>query len=225
MEQQSSGLVDTLLGLPIFQTEWVLWLLIALSLASVAVMAERFLFYKKHTVDALEIRSKLSRLLDEGNLQKAADYLASFDSLETNTVLFGLRDYARGPDAVQDLLQAAARKERARYELRLNFLATVASNAPFIGLFGTVLGIIKAFKDLSSNMSEASSAVMGGIAEALIATAVGLLVAIPAVVAFNMLKGRVKHIADNGNLLAATLLASLKSANVDMAAQAATRDA
>ena len=90
----------------------------------------------------------------------------------------------------------------------------MASNAPFIGLFGTVLGIIRAFKDLSANMSEASGAVMGGIAESLIATAVGLLVAIPAVVAYNVLKGRVKNITDDGNLLTATLLSSLKSVNV-----------
>lgn len=115
---------------------------------------------------------------------------------------------------MQDLLSAAARKERGRYEKRLSFLATIASNAPFIGLFGTVLGIIRAFKDLSANITEASSAVMGGIAEALIATAVGLLVAIPAVVAFNVLKSRVKAISDDGNLLAAVLLASLKSADV-----------
>ncbi len=87
----------------------------------------------------------------------------------------------------------------------------MASNAPFIGLFGTVLGIIRAFKDLSSNMAEASGAVMGGIAEALIATAVGLLVAIPAVVAFNVLKGRVRKIADDGNMMTATLLSYLKS--------------
>jgi biopolymer transport protein ExbB/TolQ len=160
-------------------------------------------------------------LLDEGDLMGAAEFLGSFDSLETNTVLFGLRDYARGPDSVEDLLQGAARKERARYERRLNFLATVASNAPFIGLFGTVLGIIRAFKDLSSNMAEASGAVMGGIAEALIATAVGLLVAIPAVIAFNYLKGRVKDIADDGNLLCATLLASLKSGDAWSAARAA----
>ncbi len=211
MQNEPAGLIPILLGLPIFQAEWVLWVLIALSFASVAVMIERVLFYRKHAIDALMVRSTLSDLLAEGDLGGAADFLARFDSLETNTVLFGLRDYARGPDAVEDLLQAAARKERARYESRLSFLATVASNAPFIGLFGTVLGIIRAFKDLSRNLAEASSAVMGGIAEALIATAVGLLVAIPAVVAFNMLKARVKHVADDGNLLAATLLASLKS--------------
>jgi biopolymer transport protein ExbB/TolQ len=211
MPQESSNLVSMLLGLPIFQAEWVLWVLIALSFASVAIMAERFVFYRKHAIDASAVRSKLADLLAAGNMQGAADYLASFDSLETNTVLFGLRDYARGPEAVEDLLAAAARKERARYELRLNVLATIASNAPFVGLFGTVLGIIRAFKDLSGNIAEASSAVMAGIAEALVATAVGLLVAIPAVVAFNVLKAKVKHIADDANLLTATLLASLKS--------------
>jgi biopolymer transport protein ExbB/TolQ len=219
--QHDSGLIATLMKLPIFQAEWVLWLLIALSLASVTVMVERFLFYRRHAIDISRIRAELRRLLDEGDLMGAAEFLGSFDSLETNTVLFGLRDYARGPDSVEDLLQGAARKERARYERRLNFLATVASNAPFIGLFGTVLGIIRAFKDLASNMAEASGAVMGGIAEALIATAVGLLVAIPAVVAFNYLKGRVKDIADDGNLLCATLLASLKSGDAAPVARAA----
>jgi biopolymer transport protein ExbB/TolQ len=214
MPQESSNLVSALLGLPIFQAEWVLWVLIALSLASVAIMAERVVFYRKHAVDSSAVRAKLTALLAAGDMQGAADYLATFDSLETNTVLFGLRDYARGPEAVEDLLAAAARKERARYELRLNFLATIASNAPFVGLFGTVLGIIRAFKDLSGNIAEASTAVMAGIAEALVATAVGLLVAIPAVVAFNLLKAKVKHIADDANLLTATLLASLKSVDL-----------
>jgi biopolymer transport protein ExbB len=221
MPHDNHGLIATLMQLPIFQAEWVLWLLIALSLASVAVMVERVWFYRNHAIDASAVRAELRRLLDDGDLNGAAEYLSRFDSLETNTVLFGLRDYARGPDSVEDLLQSAARKERARYERRLTFLATVASNAPFIGLFGTVLGIIRAFKDLSSNMAEASGAVMAGIAEALIATAVGLLVAIPAVFAFNYLKGRVKTIADDGGLLCATLLASLKAGDASPAVKLA----
>lgn len=211
MNHESTGLIPTLLSLPIFRAEWVLWLLILLSIASVAVMVERILFYRTHAIDAESVRAKLSDLLAQGDFQGAANFLEGFDSLETNVVLFGLRDYARGPESVEDLLMAAARKERARYEARLNMLATVASNAPFVGLFGTVLGIIRAFQDLSGNLGDASTAVMAGIAEALVATAVGLLVAIPAVVAFNVLKGKVKAVADDGALLAATLLAALKS--------------
>ncbi len=207
----SNGLVSTLMSLPIFEAEWVLWLLIALSLISVAVMVERLMFYRKHKVDGDAVRERLDALLADGDYKSAAEYLQGFDSLETNVALFGLRHHERGPDAVQDLLAGAETKERLRYSQRLSFLATVGSNAPFIGLFGTVLGIIKAFGDLSESMADAGGTVMAGISEALIATAVGLLVAIPAVVAYNAFAGKVKTIAGNGELISRTLLSHLKS--------------
>ena len=208
---ESGGLVKVLVGLPIFEAEWVLWLLIVLSVVSVMIMVERFRFYAKHAVDSDAIRMELNRLLEEGDYAGAAQYLGKFDSLETNVVLFGLKSYEKGPDAVEDLLAGAQTKERLRYSKRLSFLATVGSNAPFIGLFGTVLGIIKAFKDLSDNMADASGSVMAGISEALIATAVGLLVAIPAVIAYNLFTGKVKEIMGNAELLEKTLLSQLKA--------------
>ncbi len=211
MGSGTHGIIGTLVSLPVFQAEWVLWLLIALSLASVAVMIERAWFYRRHRVDIDALRRELGGLLAEGDFAGAAALLRGRDALETNVVLYGLRDYDKGPDAVEDLLSGAVQKERERYERRLSFLATIASNAPFIGLFGTVLGIIRAFRDLSGNMAEASSMVMAGIAEALIATAVGLLVAIPAVVAFNAFKARVKTASNNTHLLSRILLSQLKA--------------
>lgn len=211
MSEGSGGLISALLRLPLFQAEWVLWLLIGLSLLSIAVMIERAVFYRTHRIDMNVVREKLDTLLEAGDMKGAAEYLAKFDSFETNVVLFGLRRHESGPDSVEDLISGATRTERGRFERRLSLLATIASNAPFVGLFGTVLGIIRAFKDLSGNIAEASDAVMAGIAEALIATAVGLLVAIPAVVAFNIFKSRVKGLGDNAHLLSKTLLASLKA--------------
>ena len=208
---EAKGLVGTLVGLPIFEAEWVLWLLIGLSLVSVGVMIERAVFYRQHSVNGDEIRLQLAKLLDAGDYAGAAQFLQKYDSLETNVVLFGLREYRKGPDAVEDLLIGAESKERMRYNRRLSFLATVGSNAPFIGLFGTVLGIIRAFQDMSSNFADASGTVMAGIAEALIATAVGLLVAIPAVVAYNYYVGVVKDVVSNSVLLSKTLLSQLKS--------------
>ncbi len=207
----NKGLVDTLFRLPIFEAEWVLWLLILLSLVSVAVMVERLLFYRRHAVDGDAIRLQLAKLLEAGDFAGAAEFLQKYDSLETNVVLFGLREYRKGPDAVEDLLAGAEAKERIRYSRRLSFLATVGSNAPFIGLFGTVLGIIRAFQDMSANFADASNTVMAGIAEALIATAVGLLVAIPAVVAYNYFVGVVKDVVSNSVLLSKTLLSQLKA--------------
>jgi biopolymer transport protein ExbB len=203
------GIVETLMGLPIFEAEWVLYLLILMSIVSVGVMVERSLFFRKHAVDIEAVRAKLKGMLKQNDFHAATEYLAQFDSLETNVVLSGLREHHAGADSVEDLLRGAEAKERLRYNKWLSFLATVGSNAPFIGLFGTVLGIIRAFGDLASE--GAGGSVMGGISEALIATAVGLLVAIPAVVAYNAFMGRVKTVLANSELLSRTLLSSLKA--------------
>ncbi|MEO1334279.1 MAG: hypothetical protein AAFV29_01490, partial [Myxococcota bacterium] len=111
---EAKGLVGTLVGLPIFEAEWVLWLLILLSLISVAVMVERAVFYRRHAVNGDEIRLQLAKLLDAGDYAGAAEFLQKYDSLETNVVLFGLREYRKGPDAVEDLLTGAESKERMR---------------------------------------------------------------------------------------------------------------
>jgi biopolymer transport protein ExbB len=216
MPTQTNSLVHTLLGLPIFQSEWVLWLLLGLSLVSIAVIVERVVFYKSHSVDVAALRAQLVGLFERGDYAGAAAALQTRDSLETNVVLVGVKAFEKGPEAVEDLVAGALGGQKARYEKRLNFLATLASNAPYIGLFGTVLGIIRAFRDLAANMADASAAVMSGIAEALLATAVGLLVAIPAVIAFNVFKGWVKQSVTDGQMLARILLAQLKSIDLSV---------
>ncbi len=214
---QTGTLVQTLLDLPVFESEWVLWLLLTLSVVSIAVIIERVVFYRRHAVNADAVRGELARSLDKGDFQAAAAVLKRHDSLETNAVLAGLLAYDRGPESVEDLMSGALGRERSRYERRLGFLATLASNAPYIGLFGTVLGFIRSFRDLSTNMAEASGAVMAGIAEALLATAVGLLVAIPAVIAYNVFKSRVKEATTGCEMLARVVLSNLKAVDSDRA--------
>jgi biopolymer transport protein ExbB len=92
-------------------------------------------------------------------------------------------------------------------EKHLGILGTLGNNCPFIGLFGTVLGIIKAFADLSHNQAGGAAVVMAGIAEALVATAVGLMVAIPAVVAYNIFQGRVRRTLGRVDAMAHLILA------------------
>src|SRR3569832_804598 len=211
MHDQTGTLIQTILGLPIFRSEWVLYLLLFLSLASIAVMLERWAFFARRKLDSARVRDDLSKSLDKGDFEGAAGLLKKHDALETNVVLVGLQAAALGPESVEELLVGALGQEKARYERRLGFLATLASNAPYIGLFGTVLGIIRSFRDLSANMAEASSSVMGGIAEALVATAVGLLGAIPAVVSYNTFRSTVKSAVTNCQMLARIVLAELKS--------------
>ncbi len=203
-------LTELLLDVALLGSEWVLWLLIGLSVALVFVGFERATFYAKRSVDSETLRLQLEEALEARDFEAAADLLRDRDSMEAKVVLFGLRDRERGPSAVEDRMTGALATEKNRYNRFLSFLGTVGNNAPFIGLFGTVIGIIGAFANLAQGSESASRAVMASISEALIATGVGLLVAIPAVIAFNAFKSRVQRSVAQTDLLGRTLLAHLR---------------
>src|SRR5207248_5464747 len=106
---------------------------------------------------------------------------------EARILTEALESYEDGADAVEQILAKSVRLTRNEFEAGLLFLGTLGNNAPFIGLFGTVLGIVTAFRELGGNqMGAAMGNVMSGIAEALLATAVGILVALPAVIYYNV---------------------------------------
>jgi len=212
--QHEPNLTTELFHLPLFNPEWVLWLLLSISFISVAVMLERWFFFRRRRHDIDDVQRRLEALLEVGDLAAAEAYLASFDSLEANVARRGVEKLADGATAVEEILGGAEAVERLRFSRGLGFLASVGSNAPFIGLFGTVLGVIRAFQDLASDVGNASGSVMSGIAEALVATAVGLLVAIPAVIAYNALSGRVRAMSAQSRLLSSTILYQLKRAGV-----------
>jgi biopolymer transport protein ExbB len=107
--------------------------------------------------------------------------------MEAEVVRAAVEHAGKGPDAVAEVVNAHLERSRLDYEERLAFLGTLGNNAPFIGLFGTVLGVIRAFAELGAHPGAAGAgSVMAGISDALIATAVGLFVALPAVVMFNL---------------------------------------
>ncbi len=203
-------LTHFLLQFALIGAEWVLWLLVLMSFLSVFVMIERLLFYRRRQVNIHELRQGFEEALSQEDYTKAAELLKGNDSMEAKVTLFGMRGLERGPQAVEDLMAGALAAEKFRYEKYLSILATTGSNAPFIGLFGTVLGIIGAFAALGEASDEAATQVMAAISEALVATGVGLLVAIPAVIMFNIFRGRVKSSVAQSTLLGRTLLSSLR---------------
>ena len=118
---------------------------------------------------------------------------------------------ADGPAAVEERKAGAIERERGRYERRLAFLGTLGNNAPFIGLFGTVLGIIRAFHDLSLQTAGGAPLVMTGISQALVATGIGLIVALPAVATYNAFTRHVERATSAAEVLAHEILAILKT--------------
>jgi biopolymer transport protein ExbB len=180
----------------------VLWLLVLLSTLSIAVVADRALLFVRTREKIRELMPGLSDALGKGDLESARRQVQG-DSLVRNVVRAGLDQIAQGAKEagrVEQAMLGAMAKERARYEARLTPLGTIGNNAPFVGLFGTVLGIIQAFGELArvdATQAASNQVVIGAIGEALIATAVGILVAIPAVAAFNWARSniatRLKH--------------------------------
>lgn len=187
------SLTERLLSFTLLGAEWVLWLLIALSVVSVAVMVERAFTLAVKAPDLDVVGAKFRAKLLQGNVREAQAELGHAKAPEVRVAMAGLESFAGGRTAVAEAMASAKSRERLALERNLGVLGTLGNNAPFIGLFGTVLGIIKAFADLSKNSAGGAQVVMAGISEALVATAVGLLVAIPAVVAFNFFQGKVRR--------------------------------
>ncbi|MCA9574889.1 MAG: MotA/TolQ/ExbB proton channel family protein [Polyangiales bacterium] len=189
----------------------IMWFMIFLSLASITVMVERAWFFHSITEDIELIARRLSALLDARDYEGARALMRSSSSAEAAVVLAGLLDAGRGVRAAREAMAGAEALQRKRLERRLGYLGTLGSNAPFVGLFGTVVGVVMAFEELGvGDGSTANAAVMASIAEALVATAIGLAVAIPAIAAYNGFQRRIKGIAYDTDALAHVLLAHLE---------------
>jgi len=205
-------ITKALLNIALGGCAWVLWLLLALSVASVAVMIDKALTFYRYRFDLEAFVAGIEPALLQQDWPRVMSRCEAESGLEARVLLAGLREVPRGKSAVQDIMEG----ERVRISLflsrRLSFLGTLGANAPFIGLFGTVLGIIHAFKDLALTEGGGGPAVMAGIAEALVATAVGLLVAIPAVMMYNFFHRRLHVIQDRSRFLEQLLLAHLDHA-------------
>jgi biopolymer transport protein ExbB len=191
-------------------SRWVLWLLIFLSLAAVAVMLERLWFFLQQRTPESVLKKTLDTMRTKGPAE-AVKLLANQHSLQAVVMRACLERAADGAGSVEEHRAAIVEQERQRYEKRLAFLGTLGNNAPFIGLFGTVLGIIRAFHDLAGNSLQGTQAVMSGIAEALVATGFGLIVALPAVAAYNAAIRHVETAASIADSYAHEVLAYLRS--------------
>ena len=114
-----------------------------------AIGSERWLLLRKLEGDFTSHVKDLQRLLRSGDIQRAEEVALAYKSVDGNVVAAGLEEAARGPEAAEEAMAAALGLERRRLERRLLFLGTVGNNAPFVGLLGTVIGIILAFDELS----------------------------------------------------------------------------
>ncbi len=178
-----------------FADQVVLWLLVILSIFSFGVIFERYFALKKISAASQRIRERVRMALQSNSLDEVESLSKELDSIEGRSLNQALKHVKEsGTKGLEEVFNSYALTERPQVEKWLGFLATVGSNAPYIGLLGTVLGIMKAFNDLAMSPDAGQQTVMAGISLALVATAAGLFVAIPAVVAYNYYQRQVKQI-------------------------------
>lgn len=176
----------------------VLWLLLVLSVVSIGMILERYFALKKVFADSQRIRSRIKLALQSNSIEDVEDIAKDPTSMEGRAASYALKHMKEsGSRGLEEIFNTFALIERPELEKFLGFLATVGSNAPYVGLFGTVLGIMKAFNDLATAPEAGQQTVMAGISMALVATAAGLFVAIPAVAFYNYYSKQVRSIFHN----------------------------
>jgi biopolymer transport protein ExbB len=219
------------------KASWVMWILLALSVVDLIIILERAAFLRSLQDDIPKLAAQLDAFMRAGKVREALLALTKSRSAEAAVAVAGLRHADLGPASAEKAMAGAEALQRVRLERGLAILGTVGNNAPFLGLLGTVIGVIEAFEILGRPIDAAQAAASGGaaqaaaaalapqaimssIAEALVATAVGLFVAIPAVAAFNYFQRRLQTTAARTEALSNVVLAHL-SAELPAAQEAA----
>lgn len=212
------NLTDKFLQLALLGANWVLWILVILSMASVAIMIERWLHYRSLDGKDAALTKGLNGDLADSDFAAARGKVANQESPGARIVAGMLEVAEKGTAAASALMNGSRASEKIRLERNLAFLGTVGSNAPFIGLFGTVLEILRVFNLMGEEgvtSGDQAAQIMTGISEALVATAIGLLVAIPAVIAFNSFSRRVKRLMSEADSLSAMVLSQIAAGDKD----------
>lgn len=205
-----------------FGADWVNWVLLAVSVVGLAVFLDRVALYARTRERYPALRAAFSASLVAGEVSGALRAVEG-DSLCRNVLRAGLELVARGerqPASIEQAMLGRLSEERGRYEANLSVLTTIGNVAPLIGLLGTVIGIVGAFYvlgKLGTVQASSNSLVMSSIGEALVTTGLGILVAVPAVIAFNALRAHVNGRLKRSEALSRELIANLPRLGADEA--------
>ena len=190
--------METLFKIAEGSAQAILYIMAIMSVVSVGIMIERFFALRKIGKTSSGMAKGLKLAISDQELGQLEKLSEDQSSLEGRALGYGLTFVKNhGPNGLDELFNSFKITEKPALEKNLNVLGTIASNAPYVGLLGTVMGIMKAFNDLAQGPGQGNEVVMAGIAHALVSTALGLAVAIPAVVAFNLFQKKVGLVLNN----------------------------
>lgn len=170
------------------------FVLLFISILSWWIIIERIIRFTQIKLDTREFMDKIKKMVQKKDFESAIMLAESTPGPVAAVILSGLKNKDLEKTKIESVMQRELNFEAERLQKYLDILGTIGNVTPFIGLFGTVLGIIRAFHDLSLATGGGPSVVANGIAEALVATAMGLFVAVPAVIAYNLFVKKIDSI-------------------------------
>jgi len=169
-----------------------MWMLIFLSIVAIAIVIERLLFFATQHSDSKALLRQIGQKIAADDLTGAQKVCQTNKGMLPRILEFGLARGEKNRADITDALSIALMENLNALERNLGVIGTIAVIAPFVGLFGTVLGIIRAFQDIALKGNSSPAVVAAGVSEALITTAAGLFVAVVSVIFFNYFKTRIK---------------------------------
>lgn len=190
---------------------WVMWVLVGLSVGGLAIALERAIYLALRSDNLRKLKADVLAFMRKGDTAAARARLAQSKAFEAQVVAAGLENPADGAAAAEERMDGAAQLVKLRMERRLAFLGTLGSNAPFLGLLGTVIGIVRAFHELNGSAGRVTAGLMAEVGEALVATAVGIMVALPAIATYNYFQRVIKARITRADAFGKEVLALLKS--------------
>ncbi len=189
----------------------VMYVLIFCSILTVAVILQKlFIFRKLKKINRFALLDSVKSKVIEGDINGAIELCQKESNPYCAVLLAGLLQQGKGEMAVESAMERAVAEETIKLEEYTGIVGTIGNTAVYIGLFGTVIGIMRAFHDIATMGQGGMNTVIVGVSEALIATATGLLVAIPSVVAFNYFITRIDRIVREMELCASELYDCIK---------------
>jgi biopolymer transport protein ExbB len=186
---------------------FTMYILLFCSFLSVTILLERIIYYRKRSkTKRTEFMARIERTLRNRNIERAIEICKEMPSPFSNVACSGLELYGHPEKEISNAMEREITIETTKLERYTSIVGTIGNTAVYIGLFGTVLGIIRAFHDIAAAGSGGMSIVIGGVAEALVCTATGLFVAIPAVIAFNYFTKKVEDFLRDMELCASEFM-------------------
>jgi biopolymer transport protein ExbB/TolQ len=200
-----------LTGFAMLGATWVMWVLVGLSVGGLVVALDRTIYLIRTSDNVRQLKKEILSFLKRGQLDAARQRLAKSRSFEARIIASTLESPEDGAASAEERMAGATQGAKLQMERRLAFLGTLGANAPFLGLLGTVIGIIRAFAELNGAAGKVTSGLMTEVGEALVATAIGILVALPAIAFFNGFQRVIKTRLSRAESFGREVLAYLKA--------------